>query len=80
VTYNVSGMTQRATAKALGISRTLEQWIERRALAKLALAWGEPPLPEPAWMTRNFPPRKKQNRCGSCGELGHNARGCTEAP
>ena len=69
-------MTQRAVAKALGISRPLVQATERVALNKLRVALGEAPWALPRSMahltgTGRF-------RCRNCGERGHNARGCTE--
>lgn len=67
-------MTQRAVARALGISRTYEQILERRALAKVAVALGEVPPDLPHWI----PTHGRHIRCHACGGSGHNRRGCTE--
>jgi hypothetical protein len=67
-------MSQRAVAKALGISRPLVQATERVALNKLRIALGEEPLPLPKHMRRLT--GAGRFRCHNCGERGHNARAC----
>jgi hypothetical protein len=70
-------MSQRRVAKALGLSRTWVQVIERRALAKLVKEHGLPAKPRPKWLRNEDPKTAKPSpRCGHCGELGHNRRGC----
>jgi hypothetical protein len=69
-------MSQRAVAKALGISRTWVMAIERRALNKLLVGLGEEPIPEPPWLKRLGGNSSRGLRCHNCGEMGHNAQGC----
>ncbi len=47
---NANPLSQRAVAKALGISRTWLQVLERRALVKVALVTGGDVDPLPSWM------------------------------
>jgi transcriptional regulator with XRE-family HTH domain len=68
-------MTQRQVARALGISRTYVQVIERRALAKLAIAIGITPKPIPHW-AKQYDRRGSGGHCSTCGERGHNRAGC----
>lgn len=72
-------MTHCEIARALGISRTLVQIIERRALNKLAVLIGVKPK-HPKWMRRHERVSiKGPYRCGRCGERGHNVRACLSA-
>lgn len=69
-------MSQRAAAKYLGISRTLLQIEERRALVKLALALGLTPRGLAPWMALVSPPRKRHRVCARCKRVGHFAKSC----
>ena len=75
-------MTHREIARVLCISRQQVILDEKRAIAKIAVAL-DLPLPElPNWMIRQWakngvdPLGIGKRRCGRCGELGHNLRGC----
>ena len=71
-------MTHLEIARALGISRTLVQVIERRAIRKLRALMGHSPRRMAHWLEHydRPAPHRGRYRCGRCGEEGHNARGC----
>lgn len=64
--------TQRDVARALGITRSTLQWVERCALNKLRIAAGLAPRRA---MTGQDHPRRF-NCCGRCGEPGHHRTTC----
>lgn len=69
-------MSYTEIAKRLGVSRALVQVIARRALNKIRRSIGEAQIPEAPYMGKWYRHKGSRKRCGRCGAIGHNRRGC----
>lgn len=62
-------MSQSEVARALGVSRSLVQYLEQRALAKLAAHFGVAPR-DVGWWRKRKRLQSKVYRCSFCHERG----------
>lgn len=69
-------MSYTEIARRLGVSRALVHVIARSALNKVRMSLGEAVIPEAPYMRKWYREKANRKRCGRCGAIGHNRRGC----